>query len=562
MNKTVFIRFKWKIIPLLVAGLLVFSCTQKENDYTLIPSGGIFAGNLDDGRTFYFIRNDSAEMSGICFVHDRQAVVEIIPYTAYPSRSIVFQCDNQSYEGRITVDSEGKLHIALPSIPNYAIKKQKINPVYQGKVPDCFACLERYREAVFEGIVSDTDVRYGKATGYYTSKPMDKTSNDDYEQIGGEIWKEFKNTIILKGRTELSLYMDVYQPDKDTYKKRPLFLFIHGGAFFFGDKNNPTQRYLTDRLVKKGYVVVSVNYRLGSTLMGYPAIERAIYRGVQDVRAALRHIVYHSEDLGIDVDRIYIGGSSAGGIIALTAAFMDEHEKYESATGSILRSDLGDLNESGNTLDVDVRIAGVISLWGGMSDLNFIDKPVPTLLFHGTADDIVQCDSGLPFKNLVGSFWHDILALSWKLYGSSAIYEYMNSRNMPVKYVPFEGYGHEPNMDSDGSFNRNMDEIENEITQFLYSRLSERFNCTLEGKTSVNPSSAVTTYRVNVKGTETVRWNVTGGFIIASAGNSIQVVWYNTGSSGNVTACITDEDGISYKREMAVAIVNLSGTEK
>jgi hypothetical protein len=117
-------------------------------------------------------------------------------------------------------------------------------------------------------------------------------------------------------------------------------------------------------------------------------------------------------------------------------------------------------------------------------------------------------------------------------------------------------------VDSDGSFNRNMDNIKTEIAQFLYSRLSERFNGTLEGDTRINQSSKVATYRINIKGTETVRWNVTGGFIIASAGNSIQVVWYNTGSSGNVTACITDEDGISYRREMAVAIVDLSEKEK
>jgi predicted esterase len=539
----------------LAAGFFFASCIQKNNDYSIFPQGSVLAGDLKDGRTLYLVRNDSTEMSGVCFVHDNQAVVDVISYFADSVGNVAFQWNDKYADGKIVVDkTKTNAKITIPSIPDYDVTKQKVDLICRGKIPGCITCRERYREEIFDAVVSDKNIQYGTATGYYTSNSIDKIPNDNYSQIMKELWKELKNTVFIKGMTEQPLHMDVYYPENDTLTKRPVFLFIHGGAFFFGDKENPTQQFLTGDLVKKGYVVVSVNYRLGSTAMGFSAIERAIYRGVQDTRAALRYITCHSKTLGIDPDRIYIGGSSAGGIIALTAAFMDEDEIYGSVGGNVFRSELGALNDSGNDLDADIRIAGVVSLWGGISGLEMINNNLPTILFHGTKDDIVRCDSGLPFKDFLGDFWHDIFASVWQLYGSSAIYDYMNQYGMPVKYVPFPDCGHELHLNNDGSFNRNIYTIRDEINLFLYSQLSGQY--VIEGDNSVDKPDVTPVYRIKNAETETVSWHVEGGLIIDYPGNAAKIVWYNTSRSGKISACITDETGISYRKEMMIDIIN------
>ncbi|MDR0845212.1 MAG: alpha/beta hydrolase, partial [Tannerella sp.] len=431
------------------------------------------------------------------------------------------------------------------------IKKQTIRLAYQPKIRECLSCPERYKESVFDAIVSDREVKYGSASGYYTSKPIDKIPNNNYVQIGKEIWKELKNTVFGK-RTDQSLYMDVYQPAGDSQRQRPLFLFIHGGAFFFGDKVTQTQTFLTDDLVKKGFVVISVNYRLGTTLKGAAAVENAIYRGVQDVRAALRYVINHSDGLGIDPRQIYIGGNSAGGIIALTTAFMDDHEVYK----SVNIKELGGLDGSGNRLSADIHLAGVVSLWGGLSDLNFINNTVPVLLFHGTNDDIVQSESGLPFKDVIGDFLHNMLASSWRLHGSASIYKYMNQNDLPVRYVPFNGYGHEPQTGGDGSFNQNMYKIRDEISRFLYRQWEKQFpGYTLEGDADVHPSDATSVYRVaHAASSGSVQWRVQGGIILEQTTDAVKVVWYDKGGFGQVTACITDATGVLHKKELRVRI--------
>ncbi len=57
--------------------------------------------------------------------------------------------------------------------------------------------------------------------------------------------------MVKKGLTTHPLYMDLYFPKGDTLKKRPLLVYVHGGAFLFGDKENNLQKTITGDLVKK-----------------------------------------------------------------------------------------------------------------------------------------------------------------------------------------------------------------------------------------------------------------------------------------------------------------------
>jgi len=59
------------------------------------------------------------------------------------------------------------------------------------------------------------------------------------------------------------LIMDIYQPAGDTASFRPLILWVHGGSFIGGTKNEQDVTNLSIAFAKRGYVCASISYRLG-----------------------------------------------------------------------------------------------------------------------------------------------------------------------------------------------------------------------------------------------------------------------------------------------------------
>jgi acetyl esterase/lipase len=87
----------------------------------------------------------------------------------------------------------------------------------------------------------------------------------------------------------------------------PALLWIHGGGYVLGsaDENDPEVKAFVS---EAGCVAVSVNYRLAPETP-YPG-------AVEDCYAALKWLYTHVAELGVDPNRIAIGGGSAGGGLA------------------------------------------------------------------------------------------------------------------------------------------------------------------------------------------------------------------------------------------------------
>ena len=104
----------------------------------------------------------------------------------------------------------------------------------------------------------------------------------------------------------------VYLPANDG-ADRPCLVWMHGGAFVGGDLDMPeadwTARQICDRA---GAVVVSVDYRLCQGGVTYPVPH-------DDVVAAIRWVRESAADLGVDPERIAVGGASAGANLAAGA---------------------------------------------------------------------------------------------------------------------------------------------------------------------------------------------------------------------------------------------------
>jgi acetyl esterase len=90
-----------------------------------------------------------------------------------------------------------------------------------------------------------------------------------------------------------------------------LLVYFHGGAFFLGSLD--THDHVARSLAKQtGLVVVSVGYRL--------APENAYPAALDDAWTATQWVSNHAADLKIDVDRVGVGGDSAGGTLATIVA--------------------------------------------------------------------------------------------------------------------------------------------------------------------------------------------------------------------------------------------------
>jgi acetyl esterase/lipase len=201
----------------------------------------------------------------------------------------------------------------------------------------------RYRDAVFSNVTTTSDVTYDSAVNQ-------------------------------QGQT-VTLKLDVYSPTGDTATSRPTIVWVHGGGFSSGTKTSPEIVDEANTFARKGYVNVSINYRLtpGGCSAGGPTAEcvQAIFDAQHDAQSAVRFLRANATTYGVDVNRIAIGGTSAGALTALHVGFNSD-----------------DPGTGGNpTQSSAVRAA--VSLSGAKVLGSASTGDAPSLLFHGTNDGLV-----------------------------------------------------------------------------------------------------------------------------------------------------------------------------
>ena len=228
-------------------------------------------------------------------------------------------------------------------------------------------------------------------------------------------------------RDTCDLYMDIYNPAPGSVTSvdgvaKPAIIFVFGGGFVMGERNNeaylPWYKMLTD----EGYKVIAIDYRLG--LKGVKGmgvkqvrqLDKAIHLAVEDVFSAVSFLIQNSARFDIQPDNIVLSGSSAGAITALQA-------DWECANRT----------EYTKELPEGFRFAGIMSFSGAIYSDKGVPKyqsaPAPTLMLHGTDDQLVPY-TRIKFLNLIfaGS---DVLA--------KAFLE--NGYNLNI--YRFKGRGHE-----------------------------------------------------------------------------------------------------------------------
>lgn len=100
-----------------------------------------------------------------------------------------------------------------------------------------------------------------------------------------------------------SLKLDIYSPEGDKLKKRPVIVWIHGGGFRPG--NDKTQSYIVEmanRFARKGYVCMSIDYRVKENPK--ESIESTIADAVADANKALVWLRKNRKSLNVDISKI------------------------------------------------------------------------------------------------------------------------------------------------------------------------------------------------------------------------------------------------------------------
>ena len=349
-----------------------------------------------------------------------------------------------------------------------------------------------YHDNLYQ-VVVDTNIAYAYAKGYWASYPEPKYNCDDYFTIVMEKLTDLEERKLKY----LYLDMDVYTPITDESKPRPLLMLIHGGAFFNGDKQSAGYKEWGRYFAARGYVVASINYRIGFLPRGSKRVDIAGYRAVQDARAAMCYLLRHPERYPIDTNRLFVAGSSAGGITALNLAFMTDRDRPESTKGGIVHEvanelvqlftsnsnqdsgigleDLGDINAVAevNAGSVDFHIDAVVNMWGAVHKIEMIDNSRNTaiLSFHGDADSVVAYGYDHPFTKVKMKPLNEFMCN--KMYGSKCIHERAKQLGMMSELHTKAGGGHSLHAEC-GELTDYYTLITDTTTRFLYLRMFPR----------------------------------------------------------------------------------------
>ena len=212
--------------------------------------------------------------------------------------------------------------------------------------------------------------------------------------LGAGMWVSAREltprwTLEYSRKDTSALFMDIYSPVEGSVteidgRRKPTILYIFGGGFMEGNRRDGTAMEWFRDLTDDGYGVVAIDYRLGlKGVRGVTAsefvvlLERAINLAVEDLFSATSYLIEHRDDLGIDPSALVVAGSSAGAITALQA-------EYEICNGTPVASVLP---EGFNYAGV-MSFAGAILVKGG--SIEYARRhPCPTMMLHGTDDDLV-----------------------------------------------------------------------------------------------------------------------------------------------------------------------------
>ena len=237
-----------------------------------------------------------------------------------------------------------------------------------------------------------------------------------FAQCNGRYQTEIFSSVTITEVNYSDLYtdnehkMDIYTANGDTATNRPVILYMHGGSFTAGDKTTNDCVDFCESMAKRGYVTASLNYRLSdfSFIFSQEIQYETVLKAVSDVKSAIRYLrkdFSNGNTYGINANTIFVGGYSAGAVIAVHLAYIDSISDLPTTPINVqtIVSNIGGTHglegDAGN-YGYSSDVSGVISFAGGINDINWIDaNDEPLVSVQGTNDLTVNYNCG-PGQNI------------------------------------------------------------------------------------------------------------------------------------------------------------------
>lgn len=155
------------------------------------------------------------------------------------------------------------------------------------------------------------------------------------------------------GHVEDKLQLDLYLPEHEHPESSPVIVFIHGGAWLGGSKDDEVLVDVCSHFARQGFAVASIEYRL---------IPEATFPAqILDVNAAVRWVRASADEYGLDPANIGTFGVSAGGHLAALAGVTNEVDEFK-----------GDGPNSGYSSEVQAAVS-----WFGIMALHKMAETAP-----------------------------------------------------------------------------------------------------------------------------------------------------------------------------------------
>ncbi len=210
--------------------------------------------------------------------------------------------------------------------------------------------------------------------------------------------------MVYKQLSQKALTLDFYAAVSNT--KAPCVIVIHGGSWAGGDQKQLPA--LNSYLANKGYHVAAISYRL--------APENKSPAPVQDTKDALDYLVKNAAQLNIDTNNFILLGRSAGGQIALVAAYSFKDPRIKGVISYYAPADMiWGAKIKGNPLVLNTDKVFADYLGGSLQEvpekyaessaIEYVNSSsIPTLIIHGGNDAMVAFEHSVRLHKKLDDF--------------------------------------------------------------------------------------------------------------------------------------------------------------